>query len=152
MNATKEKKEILLAEDNSSHAKLITRCFDKSVMNITHQNDGEKVLNCLQELLDANSLPDVLLLDLKLPRVDGLEVLRRIKTNPNLLSFPVIILSSSDHPNDISVAIKHGADGYFVKPYDFEKMTANIQEISAAILEDRIPRGLLDEGFQQQQQ
>ena len=152
MNERVLKKKILLAEDNSSHARLIVRCFDNTRVDITHQNDGEKVLRYLKSLLDHNALPDALLLDLKLPRVDGLEVLRRIKSNPDLQGFPVVILSSSDHPSDIAVAIENGADGYFVKPYDFDQMLENIEKISDAILDNRIPRGLLDDKLQQEQQ
>src|SRR5512133_213763 len=100
---------ILLVEDNEDHAELVIRGMrDQQVANtIHHVSDGEKALDYLfvrGAYADAvqNPRPNLVLLDLRLPRVDGLEVLRTIKTTPDLLRIPVVVLTSSEAESDIA--------------------------------------------------
>jgi CheY-like chemotaxis protein len=127
---------ILLVEDNDAHAELVLRSMrDHRVANIIyHINDGEKALDFLfhrgeYEKLKASPRPNLILLDLRLPRVDGLDVLKTVKETPLLMQIPVVILTSSDAEQDIARAYDYHANGYVVKPLDFKKFTTLMQEI-----------------------
>lgn len=118
---------ILFAEDNESHARLVLRCLeDHSVSNtIYHVRDGEAALDFVHQRGDYSDpdlapRPDVVLLDLRLPRVDGLDVLREIKESPDLMTIPVVILTTSDAETDVAQAYQLHANSYLVKPIDFE--------------------------------
>ena len=117
---------ILLAEDNASHAKLIMRCMaDHAVANrIIHVTDGEAALDCLYqrgEYTDPVEFPptDLLLLDLRLPKLDGLEVLKEVRTSQDFVRIPVVILTTSEAEADIAKAYQLHANSYLVKPIDF---------------------------------
>ena len=121
---------ILLVEDNQDHAELIVRSFqDHRVVNkIYHVVDGEKALDYLfrrGEYADPESSPQphVILLDLRLPRIDGLEVLKEVKADENLRRIPVVILTTSEAESDLAQAYEHHANSYLVKPVDFDKFT-----------------------------
>lgn len=121
---------ILLVEDNSAHAELISHCFeDHQIANtIYHISDGESALDYLFRRggyadPQHSPRPHMVLLDLKLPRVDGLEVLQRIKQSPDLRNIPVVILTTSEAEQDVARAYKHHANSYLVKPIDFAKFT-----------------------------
>jgi len=117
---------ILLVEDNADHAELIRRSFrDHLVANrLIHVEDGERALDYLHrrgEFADdeAFPLPDLILLDLRLPKIDGLEVLRQIKTCPEHQAIPVVILTTSQADRDIARAYEYHANSYLVKPVEF---------------------------------
>lgn len=119
---------ILLVEDNSDHAELIMRSLDELSMECTikHVKDGEEALDYLlrrKAYQDAKESPepDVVLLDLRLPKIDGLEVLQNIKNDDSLRRIPVVILSTSEAEKDVSRAYDFHANGYLVKPLDFDK-------------------------------
>ncbi len=120
--------KILLVEDNPAHAELIIRSLEAhDVPNrIYHVADGEAALNFLQhngqfsEIL-TSPRPDLILLDIRLPRIDGLEVLRRIRTNESLESIPTVILTTSGAEQDVLEAYKLHANSYLVKPLDFDQ-------------------------------
>lgn len=122
---------ILLVEDNPAHAELVMRSFeDYMVANqITHVLDGEQALDYLFKRGeyasdDAKSpRPHVVLLDLRLPKVDGLEVLKQIKTDKNLHTIPVVILTTSDAEKDVAEAYDYNANSYLVKPVNFQKFS-----------------------------
>lgn len=118
---------ILLVEDNEPHAEMVIRSMrDQLVANkIHHVNNGEKALDYLfmrGEYADKkkNPRPNLILLDLRLPRVDGLEVLKIIKTKPELSRIPVVILTSSDAEKDVAQSYDYHANSYLVKPLDFK--------------------------------
>jgi CheY-like chemotaxis protein len=127
VNLTGEPRHILLVEDNESHADMIIRSLnDKlSARKIHHVPDGEQALDylfCRGAFSDpvSNPRPDLILLDLRLPRIDGLEVLKIIKTTPSLTRIPVVILTSSDAEHDIKTSFDYHANSYLVKPLEFK--------------------------------
>jgi CheY-like chemotaxis protein len=83
--------------------------------------DGAEALEFIQRWEQGESLPVVILLDLKLPKVDGLEVLKTIKSHPDFQAIPIVVLTSSAESSDVKSAYKFGANSYIVKPVDFEK-------------------------------
>ena len=121
---------ILLVEDDPAHAEIVRRNLsDFRVANtITHREDGQAALDYLHRAEGSPSgpeqpLPDLILLDLRLPKVDGLEVLRRLKADPELRRIPTVILTTSKTEQDMLAAYDHGAGSYLVKPVDFHKFT-----------------------------
>jgi CheY-like chemotaxis protein len=136
VDLTGEPLHILLVEDNEAHAELVKRGMrDQPVANtIHHVSDGEQALDYLfgrGAYADPaqHPHPDFILLDLRLPRVDGIEVLRTIKTTPALLRIPVIILTSSDAQNDIAKSYDYHANSYIVKPLDIKTFTKLVKEL-----------------------
>ncbi|MDO9034677.1 MAG: response regulator [Methanoregula sp.] len=135
-NLKGEPLHILLVEDNDAHAELVIRGMrDQQVANKIHLvSDGEKALDYLfmrGAYADPkqNPRPNLVLLDLRLPRVDGLEVLRTIKTTPALLRIPVVILTSSDAESDIAKSFDYHANSYVVKPLDFKTFTKLMKDL-----------------------
>ena len=122
--------EILLVEDNVDDAHLAIRALKKNnlVNNILHLQDGQEALNYL---LSADSSPylKVIFLDLKMPKVDGIEVLRKLKSHETLKVIPVVMLTSSKEEQDIIETYKLGVNAYIVKPVEFEKFVKAIADI-----------------------
>jgi CheY-like chemotaxis protein len=121
---------ILLVEDDPAHAEIVRRNLaDSRVANrIVHLADGQAALDYLfrqDAYADPASSPRpaLILLDLRLPKVDGLEVLRRIKDDAGLRSLPTVVLTTSSAETDMVSAYTNGAASYVVKPVDFEKFT-----------------------------
>ncbi|MBI5571180.1 MAG: response regulator [Desulfomonile tiedjei] len=119
---------ILLVEDNPDHAELITRSFEEHrvVNRIFHVADGEAALDYLFQrnaYADPSSCPrpHVILLDLRLPKVDGLEVLKEIKASGELRRIPVVALTTSESERDMTGAYNRHVNSYLVKPVDFDK-------------------------------
>lgn len=128
--------EILLVEDNPSDVKLAKIALDKFNLanNILVVHDGEEALDYLfsrgkfQGNERRNKLK-LVLLDLKLPKVSGLEVLKQIKSDANLKTTPVVILTSSKEERDIIEGYKYGVNSYIVKPVDFEQFTKAVADL-----------------------
>ena len=122
--------EILLIEDNPDDAGLTIRALKKHNLanNLLHLHDGEEALNFLFSE-KMNGIPKVILLDLKMPKVDGIEVLRRIKSDERKKIIPVVVLTSSKEERDIVESYKLGVNAYIVKPVDFDKFVKAISEI-----------------------
>ncbi|MGZ5514895.1 MAG: response regulator [Candidatus Aminicenantales bacterium] len=121
---------ILLVEDELSHAEIVRRNLKEfQVANeIIHVEDGQAALDYLYGRApyadtQTHPRPHLILLDLRLPKVDGLEVLRRIKGDANLKGIPTVVLAISDAEADMAKAYENGAGSYLVKPVDFEKFT-----------------------------
>ncbi len=117
---------ILLVEDNPAHAELVRRSFeDHRIANqIHHVSDGKAALAYLFRQGDyadpeQSPRPHVVLLDLRLPKVDGLEVLQQIRTSEELQAIPVVVLSTSGAERDVAQAYAWHANSYLVKPLDF---------------------------------
>jgi len=114
---------ILLVEDNPMDVDLTLRAFKRRrVTNtILVARDGEEALAWLPRWEAGEPWPVVILLDLKLPKVDGLEVLRRIKQHPTLCVIPVVVLTTSEESADVQGAYQLGVNSYIVKPVEFDK-------------------------------
>ncbi len=119
--------EILLVEDNPRDAELTIRALKKHNLanQLFHVRDGAEALDFLlgrgkYEGRQVDPLPKVIMLDLKLPKVNGLEVLRIIKSDPQLFTIPVVIVTSSAEDPDMDAAYELGANSYIIKPVQFD--------------------------------
>ena len=116
--------EILLVEDNPQDAELAIRALRKCmpVSHLVHVCDGQEALDFLHGDVteDGRKPPKVVLLDLKLPKVGGLEVLREIRANERTKLLPVVMLTSSREDSDVAEAYRLGVNSFIVKPVDFE--------------------------------
>jgi len=112
-----------LVEDNPIDLDLTLRAFAlrKLTNPILVARDGEEALAYLPQWENGEPLPVVILLDLKLPKVSGLEVLKIIKGHPKFRTIPVVILTTSEESTDVKEAYERGANSYIVKPVDFDK-------------------------------
>lgn len=126
-------KHILLVEDNPDDEQLTVRAFKKS--NIANEvrvaRDGAEALDCffapVTGTAETGELPELVLLDLKLPKVDGFEVLRRIRSDPRTQLVPVVILTSSDEQRDLVEGYGLGANSYIRKPVDFAQFAEAVR-------------------------
>jgi CheY-like chemotaxis protein len=132
---------ILLVEDNPMDVDLTRRAFTRQrVLNpIQVARDGEEALQYLQAWERGAELPALILLDLKLPKVDGLEVLRTIKTHPRFHALLVIVLSTSGEDRDILTAYQEGANSYIVKPVDFDRFIEVVEHLQTYWLSLNVP-------------
>jgi two-component system response regulator len=128
--------EILLVEDNPNDEELTLHAFRKYHLTNRLQvvRDGEEALDfifCRAQYASRNiqNGPKVILLDIKLPKVDGLEVLRQIKADEQTRTIPVVLLTSSREERDILAGYAHGANSYIVKPVDFEQFTESVRTL-----------------------
>jgi CheY-like chemotaxis protein len=127
---------ILLVEDNPDHAELVKRNLeDFQVANhIYHVEDGEAALDYVYRrgtYSDHKKFPrpDVILLDLRLPRIDGLEVLKQIKRDLTLQAIPVVVLTTSDAEKDLAQAYEYHANSYVTKPVNFENFSRLLRDL-----------------------
>ena len=128
--------EILLIEDNPDEAELAIRSLKKNSLanNLVHIDDGAEALDyifCRGKYAsnDISFTPKVILLDLKLPRVGGLEILKQVKTDERTKSIPVVILTSSKEDSDLIEGYNLGVNSYIVKPVNFESFAKAISEL-----------------------
>lgn len=126
--------EILLVEDNLNDAELSLYALKKFKIanSIYHARDGEEALSYLFDVSaneERRHIPRLILLDLKLPKVDGLEVLRKLKSDPRTHSVPVVVLTSSREERDIIESYHLGVNSYIVKPIDFEQFTEAVRNV-----------------------
>lgn len=130
------KLEILLVEDSPHDAELAIRALGKRNLasHLVHVTDGQAALDFLfgsgaYEGRDVSKQPKIILLDLKLPKVDGLEVLRQLRADERTKQVPVVVLSSSREDRDVAEAYRLRANSYVVKPVDFEKFLDVVSEL-----------------------
>lgn len=114
--------DILLVEDNLDDAELTIRSLKKHNLanHLLHLEDGEEALHFLFNS-HVSKTPKLILLDLKMPKIDGIEVLRKIKSDPSKKMIPVVVLTSSKEERDVVESYKLGVNAYIVKPVDFDK-------------------------------
>jgi CheY-like chemotaxis protein len=122
---------ILLIEDNPMDLDLALRAFArrKTENPIEVARDGEEALGFLAKWEAGEPAPVVILLDLKLPKIDGLDVLASYKSHPQFAVVPVVVLTTSSEGRDIQLAYQRGANSYIVKPVDFDRFTQVIDLI-----------------------
>ncbi len=128
--------EVLLVEDNPNDVELTLHAFKKHNLanRVRVVRDGAEALEFIFGTgayvgRSLNDGPKVILLDLKLPKVDGLEVLRQIKADPRTRSLPVVVLTSSREERDIVESYTLGVNSYIVKPVDFEQFTDAVRQL-----------------------
>jgi len=128
--------DILIVEDNPNDALLTIRSLKEHNLanNIVHVRDGQEALDYLfaeggYSERDPLNLPKAILLDLKLPKLDGLQVLARIRGDERMKCVPVVILTSSQEEGDLVKSYKLGANSYIVKPVEFESFSAAIKQL-----------------------
>jgi two-component system response regulator len=118
--------DVLIVEDNASDLELTLRALKDTQVckNVAIARDGAEALDLIlsrSKFNCAQPLPRLILLDLKLPLVDGMEVLRRIRSEPRTRRVPVVVLSASTHERDVADTYEHGVNSYVVKPINFEE-------------------------------
>ena len=134
---------ILLVEDNPDDERLAIRALRRG--NVANQilvaRNGEEAL---QIVLSMNPLPCVVLLDLKLPKIDGLEVLRRIRAHETTAFLPIVVLTSSSEDRDIIESYSLGANSYVRKPVDVDQFAEAIRQLGLywAVVNQPLPKGL----------
>jgi CheY-like chemotaxis protein len=128
--------EILLVEDNPSDAELALRALKKNNLanNVIRVCDGEEALDFIFARGPFKgrkklNIPRLILLDLKLPKVDGIEVLKIIKADPVTKIIPVVVLTSSNEESDMIESYRLGVNSYIVKPVDFDKFIESVRNI-----------------------
>jgi CheY-like chemotaxis protein len=128
--------EVLLVEDDSDDLELTMRSlsFERASNRIRVARDGEEALDFLfcrgpHCRRDRDSQPKLILLDLKLPKVGGLEVLKQIKSDPRTKAIPVVILTSSKQEQDVAQSYRLGVNSYIQKPVDFDQFRATIKRL-----------------------
>ena len=126
---------LLIVEDDAGHRRLIEKNLLRSgaAAIIRSFHDGQAILDYLEYSRFGDPAPLTsalfLILDLRLPKLDGLEVLKRIKTNPELSSIPVSILSTSEDQREIDACYAHGCNFYFVKPFEYDRFCEVVSEL-----------------------
>ncbi len=128
--------DILLVEDNPNDAELAIRALRKNRLanNVLHLGDGAEALDYLfargaYEGRDVSDRPRLILLDLKLPKVDGLEVLKEVKADERTRLTPVVVLTTSKEERDLIESYRLGVNSYIVKPVDFDKFVDAVKEL-----------------------
>ncbi|OGS23628.1 MAG: two-component system response regulator [Elusimicrobia bacterium RIFOXYB2_FULL_48_7] len=140
--------EILLVEDNPSDAELAIRSLKKQNLanNLVWLKDGAEALDFLfsqgKYAGQLNNKPKIILLDLRLPKVDGMEVLKKIKSDEKTKTIPVIVLTSSKQDRDIVESYKLGVNSYVSKPVEFEEFAKMVSQLGLYwLLVNKVPRG-----------
>lgn len=128
--------EVLLVEDNPSDAELTVRTLKKKHLanRLHHVKDGAEAIDFLfaqgtYSNRKVQNSPKVVLLDLKLPKVDGIEVLRKIKSDDRTKKIPVVVMTSSREDRDLATCYDLGVNGYVVKPVEFEDFARAVSEL-----------------------
>jgi two-component system response regulator len=128
--------EILLADDDAQDAEMSMRALRKNHLasKIHWVKDGEQVLDFLHcrgnyASRDRSQVPKLVLLDLKMPKVDGIEALRQIKADAQLRLIPVVIMTSSNEESDVVASYRQGVNSYVVKPIDFGQFVKTVAEV-----------------------
>lgn len=128
---TSDNQPILLVEDNPMDLELTIRAFKSQNLDnpLLIARDGEEALAFIEKWEKGEPKPAVILLDLKMPKVNGLEVLQELKTHPQFKTIPVVVLTTSAESSDVHTAYQLGANSYIVKPVDFNKFLEVAKQI-----------------------
>jgi CheY-like chemotaxis protein len=142
--------DILLIEDNPEDVEITLRAFRKNhIANKIHVvRDGEEALECLfstGRYVESSACANtkLILLDLKLPKVDGLEILQKCKSDPRTKNIPVVVLTSSREERDLVQSYNYGVNSYVVKPVDFPQFTEAVRQLGLYwVLLNQVPSEL----------
>lgn len=144
---TAEPLHIVLAEDDDGHATLVQRNLERSglINRFTRVKDGQEALELLrgEGPHDGHALPTVsllLLLDINMPRVDGIEVLRQVRADPRTCRLPVIMLTTTDDPREVERCYQLGCNVYITKPVDYQAFVEAIKRLGLFLQVVAIPR------------
>ena len=141
----KNEVKIIIAEDDQGHAALIKKNLKRSGLanEFIHFTDGEATLEYLfkkgRESERATGVPLLLLLDIKMPKVDGIEVLRQVKNDPELRKIPVTMITTTDDPREVENCYKLGCSSYITKPIDYDKFVEAIRKLGLYLMVVEIP-------------
>lgn len=140
--------EILLVEDNPADAEMTLRALRRNNLanKVYWVKDGEQALEFMFRTgayadRDPVSIPKLVMLDIKMPKVDGIEVLRRIKANEETRTVPVVVMTSSNEERDVVESYRLGVNSYIVKPVQFESFLETVAKIGLYwVITNRVPR------------
>ncbi|MCF7873333.1 MAG: response regulator [Candidatus Omnitrophica bacterium] len=118
-------KKILIADDEPDFVELISMRLEVNGYDVVSAKDGQEAIDKTK-----SEKPDLLILDLMMPKVDGFEVCRMLKFDDNFKDLPIIVLSALDQQQDREKAVEAGADEYFIKPFDLSLLLTKIQELT----------------------
>ena len=143
-----EQVEILLVEDNPADAEMTLRALRRNnLANKVHWvKDGEQALHFMFRTgayaeRDPAAVPKLIMLDIKMPKVDGIEVLRRIKANEETRTVPVVVMTSSNEERDVVESYRLGVNSYIVKPVQFESFLETVAKIGLYwVITNRVPK------------
>ena len=135
-NDQNDQVDILLVEDNPSDAELTLRALKKNniASKILVVTDGAGALDFIFHTgayagRNSNNQPKIILLDLKMPKVNGIEVIRKLKSDKNTKSIPIVVLTSSEEEKDVTESYALGVNSYIVKPVEFDKLTKVVADV-----------------------
>ena len=137
---------IIIAEDDEGHATLIKKNLKRSgiINEIIHFKGGQETLDYLFQKGDGpkrkNGKPFMLLLDIRMPKVDGVEVLRQVKNDPELRKMPVIMITTTDDPKEVEKCHALGCSNYITKPIDYDKFVEAIRQLGLFLLVVEVPK------------
>jgi CheY-like chemotaxis protein len=137
---------ILIAEDDEGHAALIKKNLKRAgILNqILHFKDGQEILDYLFKRGSGphwqSGTPIVVLLDIRMPKVDGVEVLRQIKQDPELRKIPVIVVTTTDDPREVEKCHAIGCSNYVTKPVDYDKFVKAIRQLGLFLAVVQVPK------------
>jgi CheY-like chemotaxis protein len=144
MNVTRDV-IILIADDDSGHARLIEKNLRRAGLTngIVRFEDGQQILDFLFQRGDgpkrATDTPYLLLLDIRMPKVDGVQVLKEIKSDPELRKIPVSMLTTTDDPREVERCHALGCSNYIVKPVDYDKFSEAMKQLGLFISLVQVP-------------
>jgi CheY-like chemotaxis protein len=144
MNVTREV-VVVIVDDDPGHVRLIQRNLERAGLHnpVEVFQNGQEVLDFLQGRGSGRKreadVPYLLLLDIRMPRVDGVEVLRQVKAHPELRKIPVIILTTTDDPREVARCHELGCSNYIVKPVDYDKFSEAIKQLGLFIALVQVP-------------
>jgi CheY-like chemotaxis protein len=135
---------ILIVDDDEGHAILIRENLESAGLRnpIKHLHDGQAILDFLARLkgnLDHNDEPFLILLDIRMPKVDGVEVLRRLKVDPELAKIPVMMLTTTDDSREVERCYELGCNVYIQKPVDYERFAEAIRRLGLFVMMVLVP-------------
>lgn len=140
----KEEVVVLIAEDDEAHATLIQRNLKRAGIGSEQLrfSDGQQTLDFLQRRGDRQRAPNtayLLLLDIKMPRVDGVEVLRRVKNDPELKKLPVVMVTTTDDPQEVERCHELGCSSYLSKPVEYEQFADAVRRLGEFLAVVEVP-------------